>query len=291
MPLTHTPDPGAPRGGPRWWRQPLVHFLGVGALLFVVDLRLNPPADSDAPPQIEATQELRGALQTAWSQQHGKPLSDAELSKLVEGWTRDEALYREALRLGLDRGDTIVRRRLVQKLEFLLKSTIQVDDPGDEALEAWFLAHADDYRQPTRTSFTHLYFSRARRGEAAHGDAAQALARVGSDPSVDPGTAPPADPFMGPAQLTLATQARVNRDFGGAFAAALSELEVGAWAGPIESSYGHHLVHVSERQAARPARLEERRAEVLTDWHEQARKDKIQEAIAAIVARHARGGS
>ena len=150
-----------------WWRQPLVHFLALGAVLFAVDLVLNPPE----PPvpgedRIVVSPEIEETLRRAWSEQNGRGLTEAERAAVMTTWLRNEALVREARRLGLEHGDTIIRRRLIQKMEFLLEGRVDVPDPDDATLEAWFTAHASDYTEPARATFVHRFFSRSRRMRA-----------------------------------------------------------------------------------------------------------------------------
>lgn len=266
-------------------KEPLVHFLVIGAGLFAVDAAWNPPA-RPADASIVVSAETERALEQAWDDQSGRPLSDEERRAVIAAWVRNEALYREALRLELDRGDAIVRRRLVQKMEFLVDGRLDAVDPDDAALRSWFAERAEDYVEPARASFVHRFFSRTRRGDAAFADAAAALDRLadaGPEAPVD------ADPFVGPPSLTSATRSRIHRDFGDGFATAVVEQAPGRWAGPFASSHGFHLVYVLDHQDEAPARFEDRRREVLEDWRDQERERQRRAAIDAIVARYVDG--
>lgn len=267
-----------------WWREPLVWFLGVGALLFAVDLALNPPpANDDTPPPIAVSPEVEEALARAWDEKKGRPLHPDERLAVLTNWVRNEALVREATRLGLDRGDAIIRRRLVQKMEFLVDGQVEVIDPEPAALEAWFAAHADDYVEPASTGLRHHFFSRSRRGEDAHPDAVEAHAALrGAGPD-----APfAADPFAGPRALTAASRSRLNRDFGGDFAVEVQALEAGVWSGPVRSSYGWHVLFVTAQNPPRAAAFDDVRATVLSDWRDSERVRQREVVMAEIVARH-----
>ena len=267
-----------------WWREPFVAFLMIGAALFAVDLALNPPSDRDgAVVPVQVSPEVEAALERAWDEKKGRSLNEDERTAVLATWVRNEALVREATRLGLDQGDAIIRRRLVQKMEFLVDGQLDVVDPEPAALAAWFAEHADDYTEPAAVSFRHHFFSRSRRGDAAQGDALAALAALGADGG---DAAVAADPFAGPRSMTLATRSRVQRDFGGDFAAAITAVPAGAWSGPVRSSYGWHLVQVSEQRPARPAELHDRRAAALSDWRDAERARLRDRAIAEIVSRH-----
>ncbi|MFT5459039.1 MAG: peptidyl-prolyl cis-trans isomerase C [Myxococcota bacterium] len=275
----------------RWWREPLVHFVGIGAVLFAADLVLNPPPVDSGVPTIEVTQELVDALGMAWDDKTGRPLSEAEQRAVLDSWIRSEALYREAVRLGLDRGDTIVRRRLVQKMEFLLEGSLRPRAPDEGELEAWFDEHAGDYTLPARTSFVHQYYSRSRRGDGTDAAASAALEQlVGAGPQPGPASGS-ADPFMGPKAQSGVTERQIEREFGSAFAASVIDQAPGSWMGPVRSSYGSHLVYVTDRQRERPASLDEQRAEALAAWRAEDLEVQLRDQVDGIVTRYSVEGS
>ena len=135
-------------------REPLFQFLLVGAILFVLFAAAGRESTEDTAIVID-TDDIR-LLSERWAMQWHRSPTDEELRNLVDGLIREEVLYREALALGLDRDDTVVRRRLVQKVEFLIADTVSLE-PANFELQAYFDANAETYRQPARVSMTHIY--------------------------------------------------------------------------------------------------------------------------------------
>jgi hypothetical protein len=212
-------------------------------------------------PQIVVTEARCQWLAERWEMQWRRPPTSEELLGMVEDFVREEVLYREALALGLDRDDLIVRRRLVQKMETLaLEGTPEL---GDAELMEYFLGHRGEYRLPETVSFTHVFFSAAVRGLDAPVVARGLLRELGGGGPSDMlglGDAPPT-----PSPVTGWTRGQVEDRFGSGFAAALFEVPSSAWAGPLESAYGHHLVFVSEHTEARLAEFAEVSGRVAAD--------------------------
>ena len=235
-------------------RSPLVVFLLLGVAVFVVDRWLD---DAGAGRVVTVTEEQLGAIHERWAAQWGRPPTGRELEGLIDEAVREEILYREARRRGLDRGDAIIRRRLAQKMTFLLEDSAEAPSTRAAAagdIETYYADHAERYREPRRTTFRHVFLSTERR-EDAGGDAA-ALLREVRDGTGD-GWRQLGDPFMLLREYADRTDQEIAELFGGAFAAALPALAAGAWQGPLESAHGVHLVLVigrTEPQAARPRR-------------------------------------
>ncbi len=240
-------------------REPLTHFVLIGAALLALDMWRSPAVSGDDV-TIIVPADVVASLHDSWHQRTGSPPTAEEAQGLIDAYVQDEVLYREALRMGFARGDLIVRRRLVQKMGFLLEDIVPPQAPEESALRDWLAEHGEDYAHPGQIAFEHRYFSRDRRGEATASDAEEALAALRA------GEAAPGDPSMVTISTALQTHAQVARHLGGGFAAALEEQPDGGWQGPISSSYGLHLVRITERHDARPARLEEVREAVLTDY-------------------------
>ena len=160
----------------RWLGEPLVQFLLIGTVLFLGYRALYPSPEAGTPStRIELTEDDLRQMSVAWLAQ-GRPAPTPEqMRSLVEMRVREEILYREALALGLDKGDTIVKRRLAQKMEFLFEDVSALREPTKEELRAWFEEHSGRFALPPRASFRHLYFSPDRRGARAREDAVRAL--------------------------------------------------------------------------------------------------------------------
>lgn len=218
-----------------WLKDPLLLFLVVGALIFwVADLLPGATNDDFV---IDITANHLNRLADQWQAQMGRPPSERELSGLVDQYVREEAYYREAMRMSLDQNDVIVRRRLVQKLTFLTEDIATSRRPNDAELRDFYQRQADRYRLPTRYSFRHRYFSIDRR-EDAHKDAVDAL----TDPTIR------GDPFMLQRTYAERTEREIGDLFGDAFAAGLAGLaSSNAWQGPVRSAYGWHLIQLEQR--------------------------------------------
>jgi peptidyl-prolyl cis-trans isomerase C len=231
--------------------------------------------------QIVVTAEKRRWLAGRWEHQWRRPPTGEELDRLVEAFVREEVLYREALALGLDLADLVVRRRLVQKMEVLaLGDSAPI---GDAAVTDYFLAHRDDYRLPETISFTHAYFSAAARGGRATEDARAALTEVRRAEMVT--AAGMSDPPVVASPVSAATRRQVADRFGGEFADAVFALEPGAWDGPVASAYGQHLVLVTEHAGGRLPELAEVSGRVAADLDAERRAG----AVDAMYARLRRG--
>src|ERR1700760_2688847 len=172
----------------RLLREPLLHFLALGALIFTVNALLH-PARSDDPHRIEIGKADIERVRALYTQQWGASPAEADMPRLVEDYVRSEILAREGLGLGLSVDDPVVRNRLVQKMEFLLQDTSAVAQPSDAEMAAWLASHADRYQTPERLVFRQIYFSPSLRGDRAEGDARAMLASLGTakaDPAGDP---------------------------------------------------------------------------------------------------------
>lgn len=271
----------------RWMREPLLQLLLIGFALFVVyDVRNRHAGRAERSERIELTADDLRRIGIAWVAQGRAVPSPEEMRILADSHVREEILYREALALGLDKNDTIVRRRLAQKMEFLFEDVAQLREPASSELRAWFAEHAEQFRLPGRVTFQHLYFSPDRRPNRAREDAARALMQVAGT-SVDSADAIAlADPFMFQSYYGDRSPEDVAKTFGPAFARALFQTSPGQWAGPIESGYGTHLVWVDAVTPERIPAFEEVEADVKTAWIEQQRAQIRQSAFDAMRARY-----
>jgi hypothetical protein len=259
--------------------EPLVHFVVLGSALFGLHALLARAPQPDG--QVTVTPARIADLREKFALQWRRPPSDAELDGLVRDDVREEMLYREALRLGLDRDDVIVRRRLAQKMEFLAGEVADTVRPGDDELDTYLRAHAERYREPERASFTQILVRPDRHGADAEGVARALLVRLDSEP-----LAPERSTDLGDASLLDATydrlsQAEIGRIFGDDFARELFALAPGQWHGPLRSEYGLHLIRVGERAAGQMPALAEIRSRVEADW----RRDRRDEADARFLTR------
>jgi peptidyl-prolyl cis-trans isomerase C len=254
----------------RLLREPLVHFLLLGVLLFAVSYYVQP--DRGAAPsskQIQLTLDEVAQLVLVFQSQWRREPTPEELARMVEGKVQQEVLYREALAMGLDKDDEIVKRRMAQKMQFLAEDVATAREPNTTELKAWYERNSDKFAQPNRISFRHLYFSPDRRGERARTDAEQALKKLFGQPQDSKLAKSLADPFMFQDYYRDRTPEFLGKEFGPQFAQAAEKLSSGSWQGPIESGFGWHLVFVDTIIPGRVPAFEEIESEVKTAWLEE----------------------
>ena len=271
----------------RWLREPLLHFLVIGVLLFAAYRMLHPEVSRTAEVnRIELTEDDLRQLEVGWTAQWRRPPTSEEMHRLVESRVREEILYREALALGLDRGDTIVKRRLAQKMEFLVGDISAVRDPTADELRAWYVTNGDRFAEAGRRSFRHVYFSTDRRGDQARADAIRALSKL-ADKAVDsPVVGAVGDPFMFQDHYGDRSPEQIASIFGSAFAAAVDQVRPGSWQGPIESGLGWHLVFVNSATLGRAPSYDEIEGEIKRGWMEEQRALARQRAFEAMKSRY-----
>ncbi len=252
-------------------REPLLHFVLIGALLFAVHAFVVPDdegMDADRAGQtIRITERELSWLARSWSRQWQREPTEADLAAVVVDYLREELLAREALSLELDRDDLVVRRRLAQKMQFLVEDTAAMVEPDDAQLRAIFDSGRERFRVPARASFLTVFFSLDRRGERAEADALAALDGLGS--GGDPGDF--GDGSVLPGELRDAEAREIEGVFGPELAAFVASAEPGRWLGPVRSSVGLHLVRVESRTPGRPQTFEEARP-ALTEWSRRERE-------------------
>lgn len=242
----------------RLLREPLLHFVVLGLLLFGLYDWLQGGAPTSSREIVVSRGQLL-SLEAQFQRTRNRPSTVAEQEALVESWVREEIFYREGLAMGLDRDDPIVRRRVAQKLEFIVDGGTPTP-PTTVELQEWLDANADKYRSEPRYTLSQIFFDVERHG--ARLDAVLAAARR----AIDAGKAPTGDPTLLPAAMDRARESDIERVFGKQFADALESLPVDSWHGPLRSSLGVHMVNLSAKDAGRRATLDEVRAEVERDF-------------------------
>ncbi len=245
----------------KWHKEPLLHFLIIGALIFVLFSIVNKEEDIVSGNKIVVSTAEIERLSNNWSKKWNRPPTETELRGLVDSYIKEEVYYREALALGLDKNDTILRRRLMQKMEFLSNDLADLNTPDESALNKYFLDNQEKYKLPARVSFTHIYFSLDKRGAKAVEDAKRVLSGLNALSAPERG-----DSFMMEYDFVQETPFEVERLFGKRFAEQLFTLETNTWLGPIESGYGLHLVRISEKIDARMPELASVIDKVRTDY-------------------------
>lgn len=269
-------------------REPVVQFLLFGAVLYgAVALH----ARREDPQRIVITDEIVARLEQRYVRQFGREPASEELEWLIERHVRDEIFYREGMALGLGEGDEVLRRRIVQKMEFLSEGEGLVAEPTAADLQTFYAANAARYASPARASFAHLYFSPDNGGDGAA--AARAERAIGALRAQPPGSvesspgAAGADRFRERLRFERADREEIERIFGRSdLAAAVFDLPVGRWAGPLRSGLGWHLVRVDAREAPRTAPFAEVEADVRIDWLDEQRARHRAAAFADLKRRY-----
>jgi len=228
-------------------REPLVHFLVLGALLFLFfQWRGGSGPGSN---RIVITHAQIEQLAVGFTRTWQRPPTEQELKGLIDEYVKDEIATREAVAMGLDRDDVIIRRRLRQKLEFIVEDTVASVPPSDAELTAWMAKHPTAFQSEPKLAFRQVYLNPERHGSALHADAERLLARLQAGGSKI-STEHLGDTTMLPAEQPLAPLFDTARSFGDDFANELAKLQPGQWVGPLESPFGMHLVLVSENVPA-----------------------------------------
>jgi hypothetical protein len=256
----------------KWLKEPLIHFLLLGALIFVAHDQWA--GKGRAPDEIFISRGQQENLLNTFGRTWQRPPTAEEFQGLLQDYVRQEIADREGRALGLDRDDIVIRRRLQQKLELLAEDVASLAPPSEQDLQDFLNAHPDGFMIEPRLTLRQVYFSRDRRGAGAGQDALDLLQRISRD-------GPEAefeqfgDPLPLPARMEDLRESEVARLFGGEFTDALQGLEPGRWTGPVESGFGLHLVFIETREAGRIPELAEVRDAVQREWSSQRRRAAI----------------
>ena len=265
------------------FREPLLHFILLGAILFIGHgLWARHVAKTDYTIVVDPAEIQRQSQ--IFATENSRAPTDEDIEGLLFAYVEEQVLMREARRLGLDDEDTIIRRRLAQKMRFMISDVGAPALPKEAELESWFEANKSEFVQPKTYSFRHIYFSPQNR-ETLEADAETALDKVNADNWQSLG-----DPFMLSRKFTNVSLAQVTRDFGRAFAKSLPELKPNMWIGPVESALGLHLLYLDDSTAEITPSFAQARAKVEDAWSDQAalranteRLEKLMEKYKVVV--------
>jgi len=271
----------------RWLCEPLLHFLLLGLILFVAYAYMQRGRGGiESSKQIALSlDDLRTMDMYFESQWHRQP-TPAEFQAMVEDKVREEVLYREALAMGLDKDDTIVKRRMAQKMQFLAEDVAAAHEPSTTELKAWFDKNSNKFALPSRYSFRHLYFSPDKRGKNAQEDAAKALTKIAGQPEDSKLAVSLADQFMFQDYYGDRAPDALAKEFGPQFVVALEKLKPGSWQGPVESGYGWHLVYIDTVISGRIPAFEEMEPDVKTAWLAEQKQQAWQKAYKDMRAKY-----
>lgn len=256
---------------PGWTREPLVHFLIAGMLIYALFAWRGEEADP-ASRFITVDREQQAQLALVFERTMGRAPTDAELDAQIERFVREEVLYREALRLGLDREDAVVRRRMAQKMDMLASARIEATTPDEAELRRWYQQNGARFAQDASYSFDQLWFDSEKAAKVAQAKIARGAEANGLG-----------QPISIPRSVKAMPSAEVLSRFGIQFMEELGRLDAGqGWQGPVPSGLGWHLVRLDRREVGQVPPFEEVRGAVLDDWRISsiaARKDAAYQVL------------
>ncbi|MFV1988391.1 MAG: peptidyl-prolyl cis-trans isomerase [Gemmatimonadota bacterium] len=264
-------------------REPLVHFLALGAVLFGIGIVRGEGA-GPATSRIAITPGVVDRLIEGFRMTWQRPPTESEFRGLVEDYLREEVLYREAISMGLDRDDQIIRRRMRQKLEFLTADVVESFEPTEDQLQAHLDENMDMYRQEATASFLQVYVRQGPDPEQDRRRALSILEELRATPSADPQQM--GDPFMYPVAHRDMRERDLLAVFGEEFGAQVVELPVGEWSGPVVSAFGLHVVRLDVFSGDRPSELSEVRDAVLRDVVSQRTREAARRYFDGLLAQY-----
>ena len=264
-------------------REPLVHFILIGAAVFALYALAG--GGEEPRGRIVVTEGRVAQLAQIFTKTWQRPPTPEELRGLIDAYVKEEIYYREAVKLGLDRDDTLIRRRMQQKMEFLTEPGDELLKPGDAELEAFLKANREEFRVEPRIAFEQVFISPEKNSEdgAAPERAAKLLEALRSDPG---DASEFGDPTLLPADVPLSSLKMIARDFGDGFAKAILLLPKDEWSGPVPSPFGLHLVRITERLEGRDPPLDEIRDAVEQRWRTLKREEFQDAAYEALRAKY-----
>jgi len=266
-------------------REPLLHFLLLGIAIFAAYGFVS-KRDSNEPGKIVISEGQIAAMAEGFARTWRRPPTSDELEGLIKDRVQEEVYCREAMALGLDKEDTVIRRRLRQKMEFVSDDIAALAEPSDEELSTYLKAHADTFGVQRQFTFSQVYLNPERHGENLARDTAQLLTQLrqaGDRADVSE----LGDSFLLEHKFQSLPASEVVKQFGEKFAAQLAELSLGQWQGPLESGYGVHLVLVSERTEGRLPALAEVRDAVRREWANTRRLESNEKFYRELLKRYA----
>lgn len=256
---------------PKILKEPLIHFLG-GALLvfgfFWATGTNRDPADY----AITIDRSNIDRMRAGWIQNFKRPPTQQELDALIDQEITEEIYYREALRLGLDRGDAVIRRRMFTKMRFLNNQDAAESGPSDNELQKWMEQNPNKYSLSTSYDLEQVYLGQGKVLDEL--DIEKLLQDLNSG-AVEP--AEISKQISLPSNLSGADTASIARQFGEQFSVALNAQETGKWVGPISSGFGEHVVNITAKTPGKPAALDDVRQAVTNDWRA-AQTQRLEEA-------------
>jgi len=269
-------------------RDPLIHFFVLGLVVFGLHgLLEEEPQVADDPFLVEVTSADIEWFRTMWSKRMGREPTVEELRGQVNHLIREQVLSREAVSMGLDEGDPVVRRRLAQKMDFLFKDLSDITEPSEGELRAYLRGNREAYEVPEKVTFTHIYFNADERGEEGAAEAVRMLVkRLNANEGVLADVSGLGDPFLLQPSYSEKTLTEVRGEFGTQFADMVWNQEARTWHGPVPSGYGLHAVYVRERSDATLPAFGDLKERLKVDWIAERQGEITQKAYQEVRGRY-----
>jgi hypothetical protein len=270
----------------KFLREPLVHFLVIGAAIFVLFGLMGRQDVEEKERAITITSGEINWLTDSWKKRWNRPPTAEEREGIIKQYLRETILYREAVAMGLDRDDTIIRRRLAQKLEFLTQDLISPQPPTEGELRTYFKAHMDRYQPPDLITLTQVFLDPDKRGDQTLKDAEVIKEKLQALKQPPQDARSFGDPFMLQSYYPERSEAELSKLFGSRFAQPVFKLATQEWHGPVLSGYGTHLIYVHDRRESEPPSFTEVEAQVREDWENDKREQLNEQYIASLMGRY-----
>jgi hypothetical protein len=251
-------------------KEPLIHFAALALAIFGAYYLLKPSRGESSADQIVVTAPKIGQLAAVFAKTWQRPPMPQELKGLIDDDVKEEIYVREALALGLDKDDTVIRRRLRQKMEFLNDADADALTPSEADLQAYLMAHADKFALDPAAAFQQVFLNPDQHRDTIAQDADAILQTLRANPSLDSTTL--GDVSLLPSEMPLTDKATIDKTFGPEFAEAVSKAETGQWTGPLASSFGLHVVRITETKPGRLPALGEVHDALAREWSNEKRK-------------------
>ena len=267
-------------------KEPLLHFLVIGAALFILYGFMGQQEAEEQERAITITTGEINWLTDTWKKRWNRPPTPEERAGIIDQYLREMILYREAVAMGLDRDDTVIRRRLAQKLEFLAEDLIRPNPPTEGELRTYFETHMDRYQPPDLITLTHVFFDPDKRGDQTLTDAETTKVKLNGLKQVPQDARSFGDPFMLQSYYPERSEAELAKLFGRGFTEPVFKLATQEWHGPVLSGYGTHLVYVHDRQESEPPSFTDIEKQIRQDWESDQREQLNEQYIASLMGRY-----
>ncbi len=252
---------------------PFFHFLILATVIYVIYGFFGIKQHSNQENTVIVSSSTIKWLEDSWTKKWNRPPTEKEREGLINQYIHETILYREALKMGLDKDDVIIRRRLAQKLEFITNDLIQVPEPSEDEIIVFFKENRNKYKRPDLITFTHIYFDPDKRGDATFTDAEESMKILNKQGNPTENSGNYGDNFFLQRYYPKRSKAEISKYFGPEFAESVFDLEHGRWKGPVLSGYGTHLVYVYSKTEAPEPELDKLKELVLSDWEEEKRSE------------------